>query len=358
MASSVDARGTAGERTVAGLTQTDLLALYRTMVMVRLSEERLEILQKQGLLHGGLYRSLGQEAGPVGAAYALRPRTDGTGDVLAMTVRATGACFVFGFTPLELFRQYLGRATGLTQGKEANLHCVDYARGFIGPNSPLGTMVQIMAGVTLAFRMRGEDRVGISFYGDGATSTGAWHEGITFASGQRCPLIVMVEANQWAFSTRTERYTRVKSFADKGAGYGIPGESVDGNDPVAVYEAVARAAAQARAGEGTHLIELRTYRRLGHAQHDAMEYMDRAELAEWEAKDPIVRFRARLLEEAWADATELDRIDAEVQARVDADADQAVSEPMPEPADALTDVCVGSTQLPPWTRRTPVDPRP
>src|SRR5262245_12964552 len=317
------------------------------MVMVPTAEERLEILQKQGLLHGGLYRSLGQEAGPVGAAYALRPRTDGTGDVLAMTVRATGACFVFGFTPLDLFRQYLGRGTGLTHGKEANLHCVDFARGFIGPNSPLGTMVQVMAGVTLTVRMGGEDRVGISVYGDGAASTGQWHEGITFAAGQGCPLIVMVEANQWAFSTRTERFTRVKSFADKAVGYGIPGESVDGNDPVAVYEAVSRAAARARSGGGTQLIELRTYRRLGHAQHDAMEYLDEAELTSWEARDPISTFRRRLLDRGWATHDELARLEVDVAERVTADAKRAVSEPLPEPESALGGVYTDLVQRAP-----------
>ena len=356
MASSLSEEAPAGAL-VAGLTRADLHALYRTMLLVRTSEERLEILQKQGLLHGGLYRSLGQEAGPVGAAYALRPRADGKGDVLAPTVRATGACFVFGFTPLEYFRQYLGRGTGLTGGKEANLHCVDFARGIIGPPSPLGTMVQVMAGVTLTFRMRGEDRVGISFYGDGATSTGAWHEGITFAAAQRCPLIVMVEANQWAFSTRTERYTRVKTFADKGIGYGIPGESVDGNDPVAVYEVVSRAAARARVGEGTQLIELCTYRRLGHAQHDAMEYMDQAELSEWEARDPIARFRQRLLDEGWADADEIAAIDRDVYERVTADAARAAAEPLPAPEDALDGVYTDIVQRPPWTRLDPPDPR-
>jgi TPP-dependent pyruvate/acetoin dehydrogenase alpha subunit len=147
----------------------------------------------------------------------------------------------------------------------------------------------------------------------------------------------------------------VKSFADKAAGYGITGESVDGNDVVAVHETVSRAAARARAGEGTQLIELRTYRRLGHAQHDAMEYMDKAELAEWEARDPIATFRKRLLDEGWADAAALDAIDGEVQARVDADAEQAVSEPQPDPADALTDVYTDSVQRAPWTRRTPVE---
>jgi acetoin:2,6-dichlorophenolindophenol oxidoreductase subunit alpha len=177
-------------------------------------------------------------------------------------------------------------------------------------------------------------------------------------SGQRCPLIVMVEANQWAFSTRTERYTLAKTFADKGIGYGIPGESVDGNDPVAVYEVVSRAAARARAGEGTQLIELRTYRRLGHAQHDAMEYMDAAELAEWEAKDPIVRFRRRLLDERWADEHELDEIDRAVLERVTAEAAQAAAEPLPRPEDALGGVYTDFVQRVPWTRRDPVEPRP
>lgn len=338
---------------VAGdLTRDDLKELFYAMVLARAAEERLEVLLKQGHVKGGVYRSLGQEAGCVGAAYALRRRTDGTGDVLGQTVRATGAVFLFHGTTLEFFRQYLARATSPTRGREANVHWTDFQRGLLGPVSPLGTMVEVMAGITLSFRLRGEDRVGMVFYGDGATSTGAWHEGLNFAAAQRCPMILMVEANQWAFSTPTRKQTRVRSFVDKAPGYGIAGESVDGTDVIAVYEAVSRAATRARAGEGVGLIELRYFRRRGHAQHDPQDYVSPADIAEWEAKDPIMRFRRRLLAESWASEEELDTL-AERAVDVNREAAlQAVDEEMPHGPDALSEVYTDVTLAPPWTRRT------
>lgn len=338
---------------VAGdLTRDDLKELFYAMVLARAAEERLEVLLKQGHVKGGVYRSLGQEAGCVGAAYTLRRRTDGTGDVLGQTVRATGAVFLFHGTTLEFFRQYLARATSPTRGREANVHWTDFQRGLLGPVSPLGTMVEVMAGITLSFRLRGEDRVGMVFYGDGATSTGAWHEGLNFAAAQRCPMILMVEANQWAFSTPTRKQTRVRSFVDKAPGYGIAGESVDGTDVIAVYEAVSRAAARARAGEGVGLIELRYFRRRGHAQHDPQDYVSPADIAEWEAKDPIMRFRRRLLAESWAGEEELDAL-AERAVDVNREAAlQAVDEEMPHGPDALSEVYTDVTLARPWTRRT------
>ena len=283
-----------------GLDRDQLLELYRALCLTRAAEERLELLQKQGHVTGGLYRSLGQEAGAVGAAFALRRRTDGTGDFLAPTVRALGALLAFGGELVDFFRQYMARVTGPTKGREANVHWVDYDKGFVGPVSPLGTMLEVMAGITLSFNLRGEDRVGMVFYGDGATSTGAWHEGLNFAAVQRCPLILMVEANQWAFSSPTVKNTRVESFTHKAPGYGIGAESVDGTDVLAVYEAVARAAARARSGEGTQMVELRYFRRLGHAQHDAQDYVDPAIIAEWAKRDPLELFHARMLDRGWA----------------------------------------------------------
>ena len=197
------------EHLFPGLGRDQLLGLYRAMCLTRAAEERLELLQKQGHVTGGLYRSLGQEAGAVGAATALRRRADGTGDFLAPTVRAAGALFAFGGEPVDFFRQYMARATGPTKGRDANVHWVDYQKGFVGPVSPLGIMLEVMAGITLSFNLRGEDRVGMVFYGDGASSTGAWHEGLNFAAVQRCPLILMVEANEWAFSSPTAKNTRV-----------------------------------------------------------------------------------------------------------------------------------------------------
>ncbi|RMH17041.1 MAG: thiamine pyrophosphate-dependent dehydrogenase E1 component subunit alpha [Gemmatimonadetes bacterium] len=349
--------GDAPEATlVHDLTRADLLGMYRALRRARAAEERLEILFTQGHIGGGLYRSLGQEAGAVGAAWALRRRDDGTGDIVAQTIRATGAVFVMGGTPLQYFRQYLARATGPTRGKEANVHWVDYRRGLIGPVSPLGTMVEVMAGITLSFKLRGEDRVGIVFYGDGASSTGAWHEGLAFAASQRCPMVLMVEANQWAFSTPTHRNTRVESFTEKAPGYGLHAASVDGTDVLAVYEAVKGVVARARAGEGTGMVELRYYRRKGHAQHDAQEYVDPEELAYWETRDPITRFHRTLVERGWADEEVLASIAAEAEEEARTAAEQALSEPRPEGPEALENVYTDLRVPGPWTRHDQPDP--
>lgn len=326
------------------------------MYLVRASEERLEVLQKQGHLTTNIYRSLGQEAGSVGAAYAMRRRDDGTGDVVAHTVREIGALFLFGATPLDLFRQYMGRRTAPSGGRDGNVHWSDYRRGFVGPVSPLGTMLGVMAGVTLSFRLRGEDRVGMVFAGDGASSTGAWHEGFGFAAAQRCPLVLMVEANQWAFSTPTSGNTRVTTFADKAPSYGIEAVSVDGTDVVAVYDATRAAVERARSGEGTQMVEMRYFRRRGHAQHDPQDYVDPEVLEAWERRDPLELYRARLVEERWAGEAEIERVRAEVEAEVVAAADQVIAEPQPNAEDA-TELVYTDVRIPvPWTRRTAADP--
>lgn len=339
-----------------GLGRNELHDLYRALTLTRAAEERLEILQKQGHVTGGLYRSLGQEAGAVGAAFALRRRRDGTGDFLAPTVRAAGALFLFGGELIDFFRQYMARGTSPTGGREANVHWFDFERGFVGPVSPLGTMIEVMAGITLSFRLRGEERVGMVFYGDGASSTGAWHEGLNFAAVQECPLILMVENNQWAFSTPTHKNTRVSSFTEKGPGYGIGAESVDGTDVLAVFDAVRRAAALARSGEGARMVELRYFRRRGHAQHDPQDYVDPALIKQWEQKDPIDRFRSRMLENDWASEDELSEIESEVFERCQTAAEVAIGEPMPHGPDAIDDVYTDVDIRRPWTRLEEPDP--
>jgi len=326
------------------------------MVLARAAEERLELLQRQGHVTGGLYRCLGQEAIGAGTAYALRRREDGTGDVIGHSIRNIGAVFLFGGTPEDYFRQYLSRATSPTRGKDGNVHWSDFDRGLVGPVSPLGTMVGVLAGITLSFPMREEDRIGLVYYGDGATSTGAWHEGLNFAAVRRCPLIVVMEANHYAFSTPTSKQTLVGSLARKAEAYGVPGESVDGNDVLAVHAATVRAAERARAGEGVTLLEFRTYRRRGHAQHDAQGYVPEGEIEEWERKDPIDRYRRRMLEEGWAGEEELDEIVAGAEERIREAADRVVEEPKPEPEWALDDV-YGDVETPvPWTRLPDPDP--
>ena len=213
-----------------------------------------------------------------------------------------------------------------------------------------------MAGITLSFRLRGEDRVGAVFYGDGASSTGAWHEGLGVAAAERCPLILMVEANRWAFSTPTEKQTRVGSFTEKAAAYGVEADSVDGTDVLAVYDAVREAAARARAGGGPQMVELRYYRRLGHAQHDPQDYVDPEELSAWAERDPIRRFTEWLAREGHADPDALETRRKAVHEEIHQAAEQAVREPRPEGPSALDDVYVGLTVEAPWTRRDGVHP--
>ncbi len=327
------------------------------MCLVRAAEERLETLLKQGHLQGSVYRSLGQEAGAVGVAFALRRRSDGGGDFLAPSVRAGGALLLFGGSLEDFFRQHLGRATSPSRGREAHVHGVDLATGFVGPVWPLGTMLEIMAGITLSFRLRGEERVGAVFHGDGATSTGAWHEGLSFAAARRCPLILVVENNQWAFSTPVQRNTRLERFTEKAAGYGIRAESVEGTDVVAVHDATARAADLARAGGGVQMIELRYFRRTGHAQHDPQDYVDPEVIAEWKARDPIDRSARRLLVLGIATQDDLEDLWGEAVARCGAAAARVLAEPEASGDAALGDVLTDVPTAEPWTRLAHPDPR-
>jgi len=317
----------------AGLTGAQRLELYYWMRLTRSLEERLVNLYRQTKVVGGLFRSLGQEADAVGSAYALE-----RDDVLSPLIRNLGSMLVKGATPVEILKQYMAKADSPTRGRELNIHFGDTARGFIGQISPLGDMVPVMAGVTLSFRMRGEPRVGLVYVGDGATSTGAFHEGINFAAVQRCPLVVVVESNGYAYSTPTRKQTLAAQFIDKAIGYGIAAEQADGNDVIATYAATRRAVDRARRGEGVTLVELITYRRKGHAEHDNQSYVPAGEIERWEREnDPIARHLARLRAEGVADATLAD-VDARVVREIDEATDVAERSGVPEVLDALRGV--------------------
>jgi TPP-dependent pyruvate/acetoin dehydrogenase alpha subunit len=334
-----------------GLTRDQLLEIYRYLKLTRSLEERLVNLFRQTKVIGGLFRSLGQEGESVASAYALDRRTDGTGDVLSPLIRNLGSMLVMGARPVEVLRQYMAKGDSPTGGKELNIHFADYQRGFIGQISPLGDLVPVMAGVTLTFRQRGEPRVGMVYVGDGATSTGAFHEGMNFAAVQKCPLVVIVENNGFAYSTPLSKQTAAKSLVDKAVGYGVAGERVDGNDVLATYAAARRAVDRARAGQGVSLIEVITYRRKGHAEHDAQTYQSAVEIERWATtNDPIDRFVAVVLKEGWAEEDELGQIDAELATELDAAVAEAEASPLPEPDTALDDVYADGRVPAPWTR--------
>lgn len=345
-----------GDESPAGLSREQLHDLYYHLRFTREVERVLTSLYRQNKVVGGLYRSLGQEGEAVASAYALRRRTDGTGDMLAPAIRNLGALFVMGADPADVLRQYMAKRDGPSRGRETNVHFTDYDRGFVGLISHLGVMIEVMAGVALSFRMRGEDRVALAYAGDGMTSTGAFHEGFNFAAVQRLPLVVIIENNRYAYSTPVRSQTAVESFVDKAAGYGVHGESCDGNDVLAVYGLTKRAVERARAGDGASLLEVTTYRRKGHAEHDAQEYVPAGEIEEWETRDPIERYERRLLDEDHATEAELEAIGARVNEAVAAARDEAESSPMPDPESGLDGV-YGDAHTPvPWTRRATPDP--
>ncbi len=318
-----------------GLGRAQLHELYYYMRLTRSLEERLTNLYRQTKVIGGLFRSLGQEADAVGSAYAL-DRTKG--DFLSPLIRNMGSMLVQGATPVEIFRQYMAKAESPTRGRELNIHYGDLQRGFIGQISHLGDMVPVMAGVALSFKMRKQPRVGLVYVGDGAMSTGAFHEGINFAAVQRLPLVIVCENNGYAYTTPTRKQTLVERLADKAAAYGIPGVRADGNDVLEVYGATRPAVDRARAGGGCTLIELVTYRRKGHAEHDNQSYVPKDEIAAWEAKDPIDQCIRRFADAGWMTAAEREQIDARVQGELDAALARTEDEPMPEAGTALDGV--------------------
>src|ERR1041384_5892223 len=302
------------------------LELYRYLKLTRLVEERLVNLHRQTKVVGGVFRSLGQEATAVGTAYALQPQ-----DFITPLIRDLGAVLVKGIRPRDIFAQYMAKAWGPSGGRDLNIHFGDIEKGFIGPISHLGDMIPVMNGVLLASRMQKKSTVAIAYIGDGGMSTGAFHEGLNFAAVQKLPLIVVAEYNQYAYSTPTSLQTAVKDLAEKAAGYGIPGYIVDGNDVVACYEVTKHAAESARTGGGAVLIEAKTYRRKGHAEHDDQRYVPEGEVEWWEKhNDPIDRFERFLLDQKIATKEKLDEITAAVIRQIDEDTEWAESSPLPE----------------------------
>src|SRR5216110_661034 len=310
-----------------GLTREQLLDIAYYLRLTRTLEERLVALFRQSKVIGGLYRSLGQEGESVAAAYALDFRQ---GDVVQPLIRNMGSILVAGAKPADILRQYMAKGDSPTRGRELNIHFGHPARdGFIGQISMLGDMIPVMAGITLAGRMQKRSLVGLAFIGDGGSSTGAFWEGFNFATVMRLPLVIVIEHNAYAYSTPTSKQTAAKTLADKAIGVGAIGETVDGNDVLAVYGATKRAVDRARNGEGVTLLEVKTFRLKGHAEHDNQSYVPRETIDEWSGKDPLDRYEQLLIENGFATQEDLDAITRRVKKEIDVATDEAEQSPMP-----------------------------
>ena len=315
------------------LTRSQLHDLYYYLRLNRRVDEQLTNLYRQGKVVGGVYSSLGQEAISVGTAYALEPQ-----DFISPVIRNVGAMLVRGYRPRDVFLQYMARQDGPTGGRDANTHFGDLARGVVAPISMLGETVSVSAGIALASKMRKENRVAVAYVGDGATSTGPFHEGLNFAAVLKLPLLIIAENNRWAYSTPVTKQMAVQDIAARAAGYGIPGVIADGNDVLKVYEATRRAAGRARHGQGPSLIEVKTMRMKGHAEHDDARYVPKDEFEKWRKKDPILRFEKYLGGKKLMTTKEKTAIEERIEKLIREDVEFAESSPFPPPEHAARSV--------------------
>ena len=319
----------------AHLTLEDRVSLLRAMVQMRGIEERAMSLYRQGKVPGSFYDGFGQEAVSAGAAFAMAAE-----DRLCILHRDLAAHLIRGVEPVRIFSQYMGRAAGLTAGRDGNVHFGDRTLGCVGMVSMLPDMMLVATGMAMAFKLRGERRCALTWFGDGSTSRGDFHEAMNWAGVQRLPIVFILENNQYAYSTPLDKQFAVDPVR-RATAYGFEGVSVDGNDAEAMFEATRAARARAVAGDGPTLIEAVTMRMHGHAAHDDMKYVPLAQVQEWKLRDPIDRQVKRLTELG----VDVAAIRDEISAQLDAAVSEALAGPMPSPDTVLDGVfCEGEPE--------------
>src|SRR4051795_2304744 len=308
----------------AVLTHDDRRALLRYMLLMRATEERALTLYRQGKGPGSYYDGRGQEAISVGSAFPLGPR-----DRTCILHRDLGAHLIRGVRPGRVLAQMMGRAGGITGGKDGNMHFGDTELGAVGMVSMLPDMALVTCGLALAFQMRGEPRVAMTWFGEGSTANGQWHEAMNIAGVRKLPAVFVLENNQFAYSTPNEREFAVDPVK-RAEVYGFPGVKVDGNDVEAVFYAAAGAAERARSGGGPTLIECETMRMHGHGAHDDMRYVPKEMFDAWAERDPIERYEEKLA----AEGVDVEAVRASVREELEHETEWALAQPMPDPASA------------------------
>jgi pyruvate dehydrogenase E1 component alpha subunit len=336
----------ANTRALPDATTLERMLYY--LKLTRESEWRIEnVLYRQGKIVGGVYVGRGQEAIGVGAALTMH-----AGDVTLPCHRDFSVFLIRGFSLADIFANWLGRAESPNRGRDNTIHIGSMKLGIIPIISPLGATLPVACGVAMALKQRGEGNIAMVHFGEGTTSLGNVHEAMNFAAVMKLPVIFICNNNQYAYSTPLEKQFAVSSLAVRGAAYGMPGESVDGTDVPAVYEAVERAGARARAGDGPSFLECVTLRMAGHSAHDAAEYVTEKLKQDWAKKDPIDRLEKLLLAQKTVTRQQIDEIDRRVRGEVDVAIAEAEARPLPRGEEAVKGVYCGPDC---WWRRTPSD---
>ena len=320
------------------LSRQQYLDLYYFLRLNREVEDTMTRLFRQNKIVGGLYSSLGQEGISVGSAYALEKK-----DWMAPMIRNIGALLVKGVPPRDIFTQHMAKYTSPTKGKDGTSHFGDLDNlHIVSPISMLGDLIPVLTGVAMAGQYLGQKIVSMTWIGDGGSSTGVFHEGMNLAASQKAAFVLILENNQWAYSTPVRRQVPIDNLADRAKAYGIASYIVDGNDVVAMYSTSKEAVDRARAGEGPILIEAKTFRRRGHAQHDPAEYVPKEQREYWEKRDPITLYEKFLASEKILDAKGIKEIENKISALLEKEREFAENSPMPPPEFAATGVyCTG-----------------
>ena len=304
------------------------------MVLMRELEDRIELkLYRQGKVVGGCYTGRGQEAIPVGSAILSEP-----GDWLTPSHRDMAALLIRGITPREILAQYMGRATGLTKGRDGNMHMGCAARHCVPIISSIGASIPVAGGLAFAMRYRGESNIVFNYSGDGASSRGDWHEGLNMAAVLELPIVYLCNNNLYAYSTPLSKQMKVHDIAERVAGYGIPAEIVNGNNVIAVYEATKRAVDHVRGGHGPYFIECKTFRMSGHSAHDPADYVPTTLREQWSRKDPILMLQKHMVEELGADEQDFVDLRRRVLNEIEEAVEWALQQPFPDPSTLEDDV--------------------
>jgi len=315
------------------IAREKLIDMYKTMVRIRVFEERVFKEFTAGHIPGFVHLYSGEEAVATGACANLRPD-----DYITSTHRGHGHLIAKGGRTDRMMAELFGKKTGYNKGKGGSMHIADVDLGMLGANGIAGAGIPIAAGAALSAKMRRTGQVAICFFGDGATNTSRFHEGINLAACLNLPVVYVIENNLYAISVRISAACKILNIADRASAYGIPGKTVDGNDVLAVYEAVSEAVTRARKDEGPTIVECKTYRRHGHWAGDAQHYVSKEEIKEWLQKDPIPRFRKKLVEMGVLTEEDADRIDQEANEEIEKAVKFAEQSPLPDPEEVLTDV--------------------
>lgn len=312
-----------------------LLGLYRDMVRIRKFEERVKFLFLEGIMPGTIHQYNGQEACAVGVCAALEPE-----DVITSTHRPHGHCLAKGLTPKEMMAELFGRRTGCCKGKGGSMHMGNLSKGVVPAIAIVGGNVPVATGIGLAFNMRKEKRVAISFMGDGATNEGAFHEAVNMGAIWNLPVVYVVENNLYGASTHVNMVMKTETIAERSQAYNISGKTIDGNDVLKVYETAKEAVDRARSGNGPTLLELVTYRITGHSRRDPALYQPVEERKAAKENEPIERFRQFLLKNDLISEKALSKTDEEIEGEIEESVESAISAPESEPEDALKDMFV------------------